>query len=163
MAQRKRRPVRQPEQEPDDIFELDDEIEAEIDDLDSEPSLPSTRVLTDGTVVDADEDGADDDEEAEEFEEEPEDTDAAIPSIERDEDFEREVEAEIQRPVEEFIQEFSDPAITSDPVRMYLREIGRTALLTGDEEVYLSDQIHKGKAAEGRLAAEFGVGRRHAR
>ena len=41
MAQRKRRPVRQPEQEPDDIFELDDEIEAEIDDLDSEPSLPS--------------------------------------------------------------------------------------------------------------------------
>ena len=30
MAQRKRRPVRQPEQEPDDIFELDDEIEAEI-------------------------------------------------------------------------------------------------------------------------------------
>ena len=154
MAQRKRRPVRQPEQEPDDIFELDDEIEAEIDDLDSEPSLPSTRVLTDGTVVDADGDGADDDEEAEEFEEEPEDTDAAIPSIERDEDFEREVEAEIQRPVEEFIQEFSDPAITSDPVRMYLREIGRTALLTGDEEVYLSDQIHKGKAAESRLAAE---------
>ena len=58
MAQRKRRPVRQPEQEPDDIFELDDEIEAEIDDLDSEPSLPSPRVLTDGTVVDADEDGA---------------------------------------------------------------------------------------------------------
>ncbi len=154
MAQRKRRPVRQPEQEPDDIFELDDEIEEEIDDLDSEPSLPSTRVLTDGTVVDADEDAADDDEEAEEFEEEPDDTDAAIPSIERDEDFEREVEAEIQRPVEEFIQEFSDPAITSDPVRMYLREIGRTALLTGDEEVYLSDQIHKGKAAEGRLAVE---------
>ena len=154
MAQRKRRPVRQPEQEPDDIFELDDEIEEEIDDLDSEPSLPSTRVLGDGTVVDADEDAADDDEESEEFEEEPDDTDAAIPSIERDEDFEREVEAEIQRPVEEFIQEFSDPAITSDPVRMYLREIGRTALLTGDEEVYLSDQIHKGKAAEARLAVE---------
>ena len=67
-------------------------------------------------------------------------------------DFEREVEAEIQRPVEEdFIQEFSDPAITSDPVRMFFREIGRTALLTGDEEVYLWDQIHKGKAAEGRL------------
>ena len=163
MAQRKRRPVRQPALEIDEVFKFNDEIDDEIDDLDLDPSPPSTRVLTDGTVVDADEVEVDDDEEAEDFEEELEDTDAAIPNIERDEDFEREVEAEIQRPVEEFIQEFSDPALTSDPVRMYLREIGRTALLTGDEEVYLSDQIHKGKAAEARLAVEFGHGPRHAR
>ena len=141
MAQRKRRPVRQPELEADEVSEFDDEVNDLIDDevndliedLDLDPSPQSTRVLTDGTVVDADEE---EDEEAEEFEEEPDDTDATIPSIERDEDFEREVEEEIRRPVEEFIQEFSDPAITSDPVRMYLREIGRTALLTGDEEIF---------------------------
>ena len=58
------------------------------------------------------------------------------------------MEEEIARPVEELLHEFSDPAITSDPVRMYLREMGRTSLLTGDEEIDLSAPIRKGKAAE---------------
>ncbi len=111
----------------------------------------STRVLPDGTVVELlDDEDIDDDEEQDELE----DPDAPVPSIPRDEEFELEVEAEASRPVEEFIQEFTDPAITSDPVRMYLREIGRTALLTGEEEVELSQRIHWGKDAEIRLAEE---------
>ncbi len=107
-----------------------------------------TRVLPDGTVV-----ALGDDEELEgEEPDETEDVDSSVPSIPRDEEFELEVEADIHRPVEELIQEFADPSITSDPVRMYLREIGRTALLTAEEEVQLSQRIHRGKAAELQLS-----------
>jgi len=41
---------------------------------------------------------------------------------------------------------------SSDPVRMYLREIGRVALLTGPEEVVLAKQIERGAAAAVKLA-----------
>ncbi|MCO5243327.1 MAG: RNA polymerase sigma factor RpoD [Anaerolineae bacterium] len=127
-----------------DVASVDD------DDLSADFERP-TRVLPDGTVVEMAED---EDIEDEEEQDESDDLDAPVPSIPRDEEFELEVEAEANRPVEEFIQEFSDPAITSDPVRMYLREIGRTALLTGEEEVELSQRIHWGKDAEIRLAEE---------
>lgn len=115
--------------------------------LDEEDAV-TVRVLADGTIVQDDED------EDEDFVEEPEDPNAPIPVIERDEAFEQEIEAEVSRPVEEVIQEIADPSVTSDPVRMYLREIGRTPLLTADEEVMLADLIHKGKAAEGQLEAD---------
>ncbi|HEX6236609.1 MAG TPA: RNA polymerase sigma factor RpoD [Acidimicrobiales bacterium] len=41
---------------------------------------------------------------------------------------------------------------TSDPVRMYLREIGRVPLLTGAQEVELAMRIEAGAAAAERLA-----------
>src|SRR5262245_9855550 len=41
---------------------------------------------------------------------------------------------------------------SSDPVRMYLKEIGRVPLLSGNEEVDLARRIEAGKEAEEKLA-----------
>jgi len=48
---------------------------------------------------------------------------------------------------------------TSDPVRMYLREIGQVALLTAEEEVSLAKRIEAGVAAENELAEAAAAGR----
>ena len=139
-----------PDEQDADLLLNGDFDDGEFDVAEKADSERPTRVMSDGTVVELQDDEDIDDEDIDEAE----DVDAPVPSIPRDEEFELEVEAEISRPVEEFIQEFSDPAITSDPVRMYLREIGRTALLTGEEEVGLSQRIHRGKDAAARLLEE---------
>lgn len=83
----------------------------------------------------------------------PEDEDEA-PVIERDEKLEQEVEWEASQPLEQVIDDWDDPAFTSDPVRMYLHEIGRTALLSGEEEVSLATAIRDGKEATQALRSK---------
>lgn len=56
---------------------------------------------------------------------------------------------EIERELE--LQAAYDRTITSDPVRTYLREIGKTPLLTKKEEVELAKAIEGGNKAEERL------------
>ena len=41
-----------------------------------------------------------------------------------------------------------------DPVRMYLKEIGKVDLLTPEEEVTLAEQMQKGNEAKARIEAE---------
>jgi RNA polymerase primary sigma factor len=48
-------------------------------------------------------------------------------------------------------------APTNDPVRMYLKEIGRVALLTAQEEVDLAKRIEAGLEAERKLVEEGGA------
>jgi RNA polymerase primary sigma factor len=53
----------------------------------------------------------------------------------------------------------SDRGSSSDPVRVYLKEIGRVALLTGPEEVALARRIEAGSQAAVRLAELAAAGR----
>ncbi len=80
--------------------------------------------------------------------------DEDVPLIERDEKLEQEVEWEARQPLEKVFEEWDDPTATSDPVRMYLHEIGRTALLSGDEEVVLATAIREGKEAAKRFKGD---------
>ncbi len=77
----------------------------------------------------------------------PADMDGETPVIERDEKLEQEVEREARQPLDQVLDDWDDPTATSDPVRMYLHEIGRTALLSGEEEVTLATAIRQGKEA----------------
>ena len=50
-----------------------------------------------------------------------------------------------------------DLIVVSDPVRMYLQEIGRVPLLTPQQEVELAMQIENGRRSEQRLEEESGL------
>ncbi len=52
---------------------------------------------------------------------------------------------------EDNVLELNSPELTNDPVRMYLREIGRVSLLTEDEEKSLARQVQQGIKADEEL------------
>ncbi len=81
--------------------------------------------------------------EAEENEEEDDST-APIPRIERDTKLEEEIEAEKHVPIEKLVADVPELNQSLDPVRIYLREIGRHPLLTGEEEEELAQEIKDG-------------------
>ena len=55
-------------------------------------------------------------------------------------------------------EELSTLAASGDPVRMYLREIGRVPLLTAEEEVDLAKRVEAGLAAAKMLESPTGLG-----
>lgn len=74
---------------------------------------------------------------------EPDDN-APLPQIERDTKLEEEIEQEKYLPLEKLIADVAEPGQSLDPVRMYLRDIGRDPLLTADEELELAKKIEDG-------------------
>ncbi len=46
------------------------------------------------------------------------------------------------------IEQFEEPGVVDDPVRMYLHEIGRVPLLTADDEKSLAQKMEKGKRVD---------------
>jgi RNA polymerase primary sigma factor len=76
-----------------------------------------------------------------------------IPDVVEDEEA-AEIEAEARRPLDEILEELSDLTAPTDPVRMYLHEIGRHPLLTADEEKAKATRVQRKSAAEMRLAQE---------
>ncbi len=84
----------------------------------------------------------------------PAEEEEETPLIERDEKLEEEVEQEARRPLDQVMDEWGDATASSDPVRMYLHEIGRTPLLSADEEVALATAISQGKQAAQRLKSD---------
>jgi len=88
-------------------------------------------------------------------EEEDEDT-APIPRIERDTKLEEEIEREKYVPIEKLVADVPEISQTLDPVRIYLREIGRHPLLTAEEELELAQQIKDGIEPLERVEAVIG-------
>ncbi len=83
------------------------------------------------------------------------DEDGEVPPLaERDLKLEEEIEREARQPLEQVLEDWDDPTATSDPVRMYLREIGRTALLSSEEEVSLATAIREGEEAGKKLKTD---------
>jgi RNA polymerase primary sigma factor len=63
---------------------------------------------------------------------------------------EEELESENEQADDDLL-ELSGPELTNDPVRMYLREIGRVNLLSGEEEVLLARKIQRGTRAHQQM------------
>ena len=67
--------------------------------------------------------------------------------------------------VEKILQQ--EGLATDDPVRMYLKEIGKIPLLDSDREMYLAEQIHLGNKAakdelvEANLRLVVSIAKRH--
>ena len=74
-----------------------------------------------------------------------------LPSIERDLKLEEEIEKETHIPVEKIIEDVEEVGQSLDPMRMYLREIGRHDLLTAEQQTALAKRIRTGLEAEERL------------
>ena len=63
---------------------------------------------------------------------------------------EEELGSEADQALEDVL-DLDSPEVTSDPVRMYLREIGRVNLLTAEDEVVLARKIQQGVRASKQL------------
>ena len=84
----------------------------------------------------------------------PDEEAASIPQIRRNTKLEEEVEREKSLPIEKLIEDVPELGQSLDPVRMYLTDIGRHPLLTGEDEIEFARRIHEGVEAQAFLKEE---------
>lgn len=141
----------------------EDEIEEEIEDKDSEPDEGE---LEDPEIADEDLENLEDDDETDEEEdsdseedaEETEDEDTSREDKSKDNDAKKDSKTKNSTSAEYTLSEKDDadePAqkvtvagATSDPVKDYLKQIGKVALLNAEQEVDLSKRIEAGLYAD---------------
>lgn len=141
----------------------EDEIEEEVEDKDSEPDEGE---LEDPEIADEDLENLEDDDETDEEEdsdseedaEETEDEDTSREDKSKDSDAKQDSKTKNSTSAEYTLSEKDDadePAqkvtvagATSDPVKDYLKQIGKVALLNAEQEVDLSKRIEAGLYAE---------------
>jgi len=141
----------------------EDEIEEEIEDKDSEPDEGE---LEDPEIADEDLENLEDDDETDEEEdsdseedaEETEDEDTSREDKSKDNDAKQDSKTKNSTSAEYTLSEKDDadePAqkvtvagATSDPVKDYLKQIGKVALLNAEQEVDLSKRIEAGLYAD---------------
>jgi len=117
----------------DNGITLDESVDHDLSDLDDDHA----------DVAAGSESGSVDSYDHDEDEEEPEDPEAARQR--------KVVERRERRRVRASMSKSESATSSSDPVRMYLREIGRVPLLTGPQEVSLAKRIEAGLAAQAEI------------
>lgn len=133
MIRRQRTPLEQSKQEPITPIArttLTNPMESELDQYINLGEKPAVDLFADMPDVEEEEEDA-----------------APIPRIPRDTKLEEEIEKEKYVPIEKLIADVPDLGQSLDPVRMYLRDIGRHPLLTAEEELELAKRIEDGTKA----------------
>nr|WP_211576932.1 RNA polymerase sigma factor [Mobiluncus curtisii] len=141
-------------------LEVEDEIEEEVEDKDNEPDEgeledPEIEDLADLEGDDEEEDDADSEEDAEDTEDD-EDEDASHEDKSKDTKLGSKAKSSTSAEytlsekddADEPAQKVTVAGATSDPVKDYLKQIGKVALLNAEQEVDLSKRIEAGLYAE---------------
>lgn len=144
-------------------LEPEEEIEEEVEDKDSEPDegeLEDTEIADEDleNLEDDDETDEEEDSDSEEDAEETEDEDTSREDKSKDNDVKQDSKTKNSTSAEYTLSEKDDadePAqkvtvagATSDPVKDYLKQIGKVALLNAEQEVDLSKRIEAGLYAD---------------
>ena len=80
------------------------------------------------------------------------------PALDGDPEIEEEIEQETNIPVEKIIEDVNEVGQALDPMRMYLRDIGRHDLLTPEQQTALAERIRRGLQADERYQQHTGDG-----
>jgi len=145
MAKRRRKVLNTTEENPQEGLQLASNARQDggpVSELDEYINIGSNENEEDDDLLG---DLFDEDESEEENETEP------IPRIERDEKMEKEIEDERHIPIDKLIADVPEATQSLDPVRLFLSDIGRHALLTGEEELELARRIEAGLNAGEKL------------